>query len=148
MKNSFSGQSVFELIVALGVGVLILTSLVKIVTISVRNATYSKEQAQATRYAQEGVEWIRTERDKDWQGLLNKSQTGSSKEWCIGNLSWPAVAPGCSSNEMIANTSFSRKVELLTRSSDIIEVDVTVSWNNGGEHSSNISTRLTNWATQ
>lgn len=138
---SCRGQSLFELVIAFGIAVLITTSLVKLVTISVKNSTFAKNQALSTRYAQEGMEWVRAERDKDWNTLLTKS---SSPTWCLNTLAWAAVAGNCGSNTMSGGL-FTRTLGLST-SSGVITADVKVTWiEDGITHSANVSSQFTDW---
>lgn len=140
------GQSLFELVIAFGIAVLITTSLVKLVTISVKNSTFAKNQALSTRYAQEGMEWVRAERDKDWNTLLTKS---SSPTWCLNTLTWAAVAGNCGSNTMPGGL-FTRMLGLSTSSGNaVITADVKVTWvEDGITHSANVSSQFTDWMTK
>ena len=55
-RKSEIGQSLLEVMVALAVSTLVLTSLVSAVVVSVRNARFAKNQSLATKYAQEGID--------------------------------------------------------------------------------------------
>lgn len=131
----------FELLIALAVAVLVVTGIVKVVTISTRNATFAKNQAEATRYAQEGLEWIRSERDQDWDLFT----TRSNKLWCLRDLSW-SKASSCTQDEKLEGTPFVRQADLTSLNDNSMEVLVRVRWTSpAGEHESRIDTRLTNW---
>ena len=60
-----NGQSMIEVIVAVTVGILVVTALTFATIFSLRNASFSKNQSQATKLAQEGIEWVRTGRDRN-----------------------------------------------------------------------------------
>lgn len=60
-----SGQSLLEVIIALTVGILVVLALVFAVIFSLRNANFAKNSAQATKLAQEGIERVRTGRDRN-----------------------------------------------------------------------------------
>lgn len=60
-----SGQSLIEVIVAAAVGILVVTALTFAVIFSLRNANFAKTSAQATKLAQEGIERVRTGRDRN-----------------------------------------------------------------------------------
>lgn len=64
------GQSLLELIVVMAVVIVIITALVFSSISSLRNSQLAKNQAQATRLAQEGMETLRILRDRD--GVVNK----------------------------------------------------------------------------
>lgn len=87
-----AGQTLLELIVVVTVSVLVVGALVFATIASLRNASFSKNQAQATKLAQEGIERVRTARDRD------KSIIGG---FFIGNnniTSWTGNGTACGSN--------------------------------------------------
>lgn len=59
------GQSLIEVIVAATVGILVVTALTFATIFSLRNAGFSKASAQATKLAQEGIERVRTGRNRN-----------------------------------------------------------------------------------
>ncbi len=62
--NSENGQTLIELIVVVSVSVIVVGALVFATIASLRNAQFSKNQAQATKLAQEGLEKVRSARDR------------------------------------------------------------------------------------
>lgn len=59
-----AGQTLLELIVVMAVSIIIIGALVFATISSLRNAQFSKNQAQATKLAQEGIEKTRSARDR------------------------------------------------------------------------------------
>ena len=59
------GQTLLELIVVMSVCVLVVGALVFATIASLRNAQFAKNQAQATKLAQEGLERVRVGRDRN-----------------------------------------------------------------------------------
>lgn len=91
MRRSFylqRGQSLIEVIIAVTVGVLVLTALTFATIFSIRNASFSKNSAQATKLAQEGIEKVRTGRDRNSSITITSSAVtswnGSSSSSCSG----------------------------------------------------------------
>lgn len=95
------GQSLAEVIVAATVGILVVSALTFATIFSLRNANYAKTAAQATKLAQEGIERVRTGRDRNqiisgltgssvvsWNGnggsaaCLARSDVQSDSIWC------------------------------------------------------------------
>lgn len=76
-KNKF-GQSLFELVVAIGIVGLVLVAIVSVATISVRNTTFSKEQSLASRYTQQAMEWLRGQRDTDWDDFKGRGSASGT----------------------------------------------------------------------
>lgn len=146
-NSSIKGQSLFELVVALAVTAIIIVALVALVSSSIRNASYSKNNSLAAGYAQEATEWLRGQRDTSITTFLVYAQTPS---WCLKSLSW-GLQRGCleDNNDEIAGTPFRRQVDFnITTVSlkTVIEVDVTVSWNDSqGLHEVKNVTNFSDW---
>lgn len=152
MIKKQSGQTLFELIMAISVCVVIVTAIVVVTTNSLSNSTFSKNNAGATRFSQEALEWVRSERDKNWTTVYEKSGT-VSQYYCLPSLTWP-TAGACGANQSIPNTVFLRQISLTRRDLDgnisngqeTVEVFVVVSWNDGsGLHQSTLTTQFTDW---
>lgn len=141
MKNKFTylprslligkvtgGQSLIEMVVAIAVVVIVILALVAITTTSIRNAAFSRNQALATKYAQEGMEKVRAYRDQtDWATFTITS-----------NCQNP---PGLTS----PLSPFTRTITC-SGSGDTKEIIVKVEWTDAqGIHKSELTTRLTNW---
>lgn len=145
--RSKSGQTLFEIVVALAVIVLVVTGLVVVITTSLRNANFAKNQAEATRLAQDATEWIRAQRDADWDAFLRNTRLDTISEiaWCLPSFSWAQTTnianPSCS---LISGT-FQRWAELRRIESNVVQVSSRVSWVEGKlTHFSKVDTQLVN----
>jgi len=133
------GQSLLEALVALAVAMLVILALVWVTTVSVRNADFAKKQAQAAKYAQEGMENMRTFRDKGWNGFW------IAADGAIHGLSGPTPSGSCPSTPNLANT-FIRCVKLEQTGTDKVKATVTVSWTDStGTHKSEQISYFTKW---
>lgn len=108
------GQTLIEVLIALGIAGVVISAVTVVVTASLNNAQYSKNQNQAVAYAQEAMEVIRQIRDSDIVGFrtytgnycLAKGQTtlGSAQANCILNVDnfvrsvLIDQSPGCANN--------------------------------------------------
>lgn len=86
MSNNQAGQTLIEVIVVITVGLLVVSALTFATLFSLRNAKFSQNQNQATKLAQEGIERVRAERDRNSQILglspsLPTSSWGSQNFW-------------------------------------------------------------------
>lgn len=79
MKNQ-SGQSLLELIIVITVTLIVITSLVFATLSSLRNAQFAKNQVQATKLAQQGLEKIRSSRDKNGDEIEANYDTDPGNE--------------------------------------------------------------------
>jgi len=121
------GQSLIEMVVAIGIVIVIIVALVAVATISINNANFSRNQALATKYAQEGIEEARKLRD------------GEGDSFFVDNH------PSCNVTDMPA-TGFSRQRTCSFDGDKTMTVTVVVSWTDAkGTHKSELTTRLTNW---
>lgn len=138
MKRKTRGQSLIEVLIALSVVVLVILALITVTTISVRNATFAKNQSLATEYAQETIEKIRGYRNQNsWVDFVtnctNKAAMG------LPDPSSPFVLsdPACNIPE-----TTNPCVEADRR----CEVKVTISWDDAkGTHQTVLTTYLTEW---
>jgi len=136
VKKNDSGQTLIEIILALSVVVMVITGITFAITSSLKNATFSKNQNLATAYARQGMEILRTIRDRSWT-TFNSLETGIGVSYFLAenttNLDGPSpdvCAPSCSPNLGI----FSRRVKIAKNSPDCTpgaentKVTVQVKW--------------------
>jgi type II secretory pathway pseudopilin PulG len=149
MKGYQQGQSLIEIVVAIGVIVLILVALISAVTTGLRNAEFARNKGQATKYAQQVIEWLRTQRDAGWASFYDfAGPGGSSRTYCINTLAWPGTGP-CSITNVMSGDSFNifhREVTLSQSSPARVAIRVRVFWEEGQRTSEvTVDTYLTKW---
>lgn len=149
LKINSKGQSLVEVVASLAMVILIVAALVNLVTASLRSSQFAKTSAQANKYAQEGIEWVRSLRDQASSWDAFKSQIFPVEPitvWCLKSFSLPDLSGGCSSEDYILGTTFRR--EALVSKTDATEtalkVKITVYWKDQvGEHQSRVETLFT-----
>lgn len=132
--DQFSGQSLFEVVLALGVMTIITVGVIILTSYSVRNAAFARNKNLASKHSQEAIEWLRGRRDTDIQFFITSAQTNS---YCLDNLNFSNTGT-CASNEFIPNTGLLRDLTF-TRTTvsgkNIITATVVVSWTDArGRH--------------
>ena len=65
-KKKQSGQTLLEALVALATAVVIISAMTVVVLSSLNNAQFSKNQNQATLYAQQGIEFLKNLSQSNW----------------------------------------------------------------------------------
>ncbi len=143
-----SGQSLFEVVFAIGVSALIITTIVILAGNAVANSTFSKNKAVAGKFASEAIEWLRGERDADWDTFY--SYTGVPT-WCLPSLDWDLAKPTvCQDSDTISTTSnFKREINFVAIDSQNVETKVRVYWQDGrGLHEVSTITNFTDWRRQ
>lgn len=132
MKNN-GGQSLVEMLVAVTVVVIVVLGLVLATTVSLRNARFSKDQALASKYAQEWIEEARVLKETQPNvffadtSLCNRSPTAVGGIFTRSRVCTLSTVPGDSTKK-------------------IMRVVVSVQWTDAkGTHKSELTTDLTNW---
>ena len=146
MKNE-SGQSLFEIILSLAIITLIIVAIVALTATSIRNTTFSKNKTLASRYSQEATEWLRGERDADFNAFETRTLTPL---YCLPSLTWSwATIGACTSGQEIANTLFRREVSFslsIVNGKTLIQAGVKVYWTDSqGLHEVRSVTNFSDW---
>ena len=124
------GQTLVEVLIAILIVTLVLTAVVISVIVANKSAQFSRHKSRSTFLAQEGIEWVRSQRQEvGWGDFSSLASLGGS-EYCLDTLVF--TNPGsCGVGEVIDGL-YTRSV-VLTR--DIAGVEVTaaidVAWFEG-----------------
>jgi|SRR5579885_2848272 len=125
MKNtSHKGQTLVEMLIALGILVMLLSSAVALVSSTLHNAQAVTSETQATKYAQEGMEIVHQIRDTNYVGFRKYSGT-----YCLGQnqTTLGSAVVSCTS----ANVgNFIRSVQIQQNGcgNTIAKISVIVAW--------------------
>lgn len=145
------GQSLFELILAIGISALIIVGMVSLVNNSLQNSVFSKNQAEASQYAESATEWLRGQRDNNITTFITHATT-PPLSWCLidsslTDTSWNTHNT-CGSTT-ITGTIFIREVDFVhtvVSGKDVYTANLTVKWTDSkGTHTVNNSTAFTDW---
>ncbi len=123
-KKMNDGQSIFEVVVAIALISLVLVALVSMASLSIAASTFSRNQTQATRFTQQGVEWLRAEKEANWNTFRTRAATPN---WCLDSLYWSKPVT-CSSTEVIAGTVFRRRLGLTINADSTVTAVISTSW--------------------
>lgn len=99
---STKGQSLLELVIVIAVAIIVISALTSATISSLRNANFSKNQLQATKFAQEGLEKVRSIRERNGLVLANfgTATTKFSDLWNI-RLFDTCLPPPCNVNFLL-----------------------------------------------
>jgi len=141
--SSIRGQSLFEVVIAIGVVGIIIVGIVALASTSIRNSAFSRNNSLATRYSQEAIEWLRGRRDTDWVTFHNNAV--SSAIYCFDSLAWSNLG-ACSQSETITGTILRRQVAFTNIQPAQITAEILVIWQDSqGTHQVSTSTVFTDW---
>lgn len=125
--KSKRGTSIIEIIIATAlIGMAIIAAL-SLTNHSQKQNTYARELAQATGYATQVADWIKTEKETlGWETI----NTQASGNYCLNTIpaDFSALSPGdCDYGSFISETNFQREITL-SKPAGRINIVITVSW--------------------
>ena len=126
--KKFTGFTLIEVLVFVTVLSLFFISAVTITTFSLRNLKIQEHKIIATRYAEESSEWVKQEKEDDWQVFASHNGTN----YCLNSLSW---TNGLCSTYSLGTPGFFKRDLILSISgnpTDKITTVLTVSWLENG----------------
>ena len=137
MKQSNNGFSLVEVLVFLTIISLVFIVGATVATVSIKNSISAENKILATRYAEELKEWLKGQKEADWQTFTAKdtSANGSGTKYCFTNepvSAWPA-AVACQQTDVVTGTIFQRQATLtFDNIRNQVDAAITVSWNEAG----------------
>ena len=137
------GQSLVEVLVAIAVVAAVLVALVAAVVGAVKGVRFSQQKIRANFLAQEGVEWLRSQRATLGWADFYVLASGAGAKYCLKDLELTQIG-SCSSFQLIEE-KFTREA-YLTAIGDGVKVTVETRWDEGDQDfESNLETTLTKW---
>jgi len=118
------GFSLAEVLIFVTILSLFFVSAVTITTFNLRNLKIQEHKILATRYAEEGIEWVKQEKEDDWQVFTAHTETN----YCLNTLSWTS---GLCSIYSLGAPAFLKRDLVMTNSGspvDKVTINLTVSW--------------------
>lgn len=126
-RTVLSGQTLIEVVVALGIAIIIISAVVAVVLSALRGAEMSRAQNNAAHLAQQGIEVVRQLRNTDYAGFQTKEGV-----YCLDKNS-TTLRSDCSLTTPNVDT-YVRSVSILqtsTCASGTASVSATVAWTDG-----------------
>jgi Tfp pilus assembly protein PilV len=143
------GQSIVETVIAAALISVAILAALSLSIYSQKQSTYAKNLAEATKYASQGADWLRSQRS-----LLGwTTMTTSSGVYCLNTIpvapnDFTSLSPGtCANNSYITGTSFVRQINVDTTNivNGTLKITVSVTWQDTTTHSTSLETELTQW---
>jgi Tfp pilus assembly protein PilV len=139
------GQTLLELVIAMGVVAVIVTGLVVASTASLRYSQDSRLRSGGVKYAQEAIEVVRQIRDTQPWTTFEAYSTGTSKTWCLSSAGVFSDQGGGECPLISVGSPFTRSVTF-TWNDPIMEVTSEVRWQVGStQASTQLKTYFTQW---
>jgi len=130
------GFSLVEVLVFVTILGLFFVAAVSVTTFSLKNMKMSEHKIIATHLAEEGVEWIKSEKENDWETfILRDTSSGTGTLYCLNTLNWHTGS--CGENYLLGTPNFFKRETTLANSGSPIttqvDVKVIVSWIEGNQ---------------
>ena len=125
---------------------LVSVAIVGLATVSVRNNAFARNNSLANKYAQEAIEWLRSERDKGWVAFSSHTHENENIS-CLTEIGeWQGA---CEEGDTIPETNIKREFSLIKKSDpNRVTANVYMSWIDGvGDHKIKVVTDFTDWST-
>ncbi|MBU0534758.1 hypothetical protein KKC62_01085 [Patescibacteria group bacterium] len=140
------GIALVEVIAALGIAVIVITSLVSLSISTMRSSLKSKLLLEGSKIANREIELVRAFRDNSatWEdpGFLSILSCTSSP--CYMKVDGSGIASGSAVDG--SGTEAITRYFTVTNSADIVRVSVSVTWKVGNDtHGAYVKTDLSNW---
>lgn len=148
-----SGQTLMEMVAALGVAVVIIVALSIVVVRAIRSTQIAKNQSIATKLTQEALEGVRTIRDQSGWQQFSAYTAESGTCYKVNSTSVVLETTTCPETLTGELSQFKRQINLLQtgiagQESTHRVVEVELTWqDSSGTHNSKARTILTNWQT-
>lgn len=135
MKKSSSGFSLVEVLVFISVLGLFFTAAMSVTTFNLQSMKIQEHKILATRFAEEGIEWVKDEKETDWSAFILHDTNGTGTTYCLNNLDddW-GILGNCGESYTLGSPPFFLRNLLIKNTGNPVErVDatITVSWKEG-----------------
>ncbi len=142
--SSESGQTLLELVVAIGVVAIVITALVAAVTASLRYSRATQLRSRGVKYAQEGLELARKLRDISTWDVFQGYAVGGG-DWCLDESGTWTVDASSGACPLSASNNFWRTIHFAWND-PTMDVTVRVSWGERNVPSTvELKTYFTHW---
>ncbi len=121
------GFSLIEVLVFTAVLGLFFVAAMAVATFNLKNMKIQEHKILAARFAEEGIEWLKQEKEDDWSIFITRGSAAGTT-YCLNNsLSWDSSSP-CGSYGL--STIYKRELVIKNSGSpvDQVEAIITVYW--------------------
>ena len=133
MKKSFT---LIEVLMFVTIISMVFVSALAVATYALRVMIFNQHKILAAHYAEEGLEWIKSEKEADWHAfVIFSSPSGST--YCITTPDTANSGP-CNGSYFLGNPNiFSREMILTSRGNPVEQVDIQIRvyWPEGNQNS-------------
>ncbi len=147
------GAALLEVIVAIGIVTLVMTTIVSLVTVSLKSASIAQSKSLGTKYSQEGLESLRQMRNVlGWDAFLGTLQAdGTTIHYCLTSVPTNAAEFASLPNAACSGSQFVDQKNIFQRQADItiavngsrtsVAISVKTTWDDSGVQKQSLVTQ-------
>ena len=142
-KNN-KGFSLVEVLIAISIFTMTIVTMMSVIGGGIADVTYARQKMVASYLAQEGIEYIRNQRDSDVLGSISTTGNGDAG-WSkfITDFTPPAVPTYAANPDF---SGFKRTIQTIKINNDEVQISSTVQWTlPSGTQRVTFSEDLFNW---
>lgn len=127
-----TGFSLIEVLVFSAVLGLFFVAAMAVATFNLKNMKIQEHKILATRYTEEGIEWVKQEKEDDWPIFITRGST-DGKTYCLNSLNWDTTV-NCGEIYALGTPGFFKRELLITNSGspvNQVNTTTTVTWKEG-----------------
>jgi len=133
-KNTEKSFTLVEVLIFVAILEIFFVAAATVTFISVRNMKYNEHKIMATYYAEQLLNWMRNEKEIDWNEFSNKA----SDSYCFNStdIRWPDFSGACRDNDYSLNSFYKRSAVLSKEGNppSKFTVAITVAWQELGNN--------------
>ena len=122
-KKYSKSFSLVEVLVFTAVLGLFFVAAMAVATFNLKNIKIQEHKILATRFAEEGIEWVKQQKEDDWTGFIARGSSAGTI-YCLNSLGWTSGSCG----DYSLGTIFKREL-VIKNSGDAV---LTVYWQDMG----------------
>jgi len=148
--KKLTGTSIIEIVIATALISVSIIAALSLMNRSQKQNTYARQLAEATKYATQASDWIKTERNILGWATMASLPDGT---YCLNVLpvDFTEIISGeCDATDYIDSTNFQRQIEILKTSDpvnnlDAVKITIKVSWMENVKRQAIIEMELNTW---
>lgn len=124
-KLSFT---LIEILVFVTILTLFFLTAIVVTTYFLQTIKFQQYKIVATHYAEEAMEWLKSEKEKDWEDFSSHDISGNGTTYCLNDLNFNVLS-SCE-NYSLGNSLFKRELLIKNIGSPVNQIEgiVTVYW--------------------
>lgn len=127
------GFSLIEVLVFVSVISVFFVSAAAVVSIILRNMKVTEHKLIGTRYAEEAVEWLRSEKETDWNTFVTHAPLSTGTEYCINTLTWSSATCTYTMDNLFKRTVSVSSQQSADGFKYQVNAEVLVEWQEAGK---------------